>query len=112
MRRYLGRWGALAFMLLVTFSPSWTYFTRFLRHDIYMALCNLGAVYFAFRYAETGRASRLYLSAVFIAGAFTDKEDMYLLAPLYLFALVVMMLWGVVRGEQRLGAAISESTTF
>ena len=53
LRRYLGRWGALAFLVLVTFSPSWTYFTRFVRHDIYLALCNLGAVFFAFRYGET-----------------------------------------------------------
>jgi uncharacterized protein (TIGR03663 family) len=111
MRRYLGRWGALSFMLLVTFSPSWTYFTRFLRHDIYLALCNLGAIYFAFRYGETGRAKHLYLGAVFLAFAFTDKEDMYLLTPLFLGALVVMMLWGVVRGEQRLPAAIRETTT-
>jgi len=49
LRRYLGRWGALSFLLLVTFSPSWTYFTRFIRHDIHLALCNLAAVYFAFR---------------------------------------------------------------
>ena len=112
LRRYIGRWGALSFMLLVTFSPSWTYFTRFLRHDIYMALCNLGAIYFAFRYAESRRGMYLYVSAVFIAGAFIDKEDMYLLAPLYLFALAVMMLWGVVRGEQRLGDAIGESALF
>ena len=52
LRRYIGRWGALSFLVLVTFSPSWTYFTRFVRHDIYLALCNLAAVYFAFRYAR------------------------------------------------------------
>ena len=110
LRRYLGRWGALAFLLLVTFSPSWTYFTRFVRHDIYLALCNLGAVFFAFRYGESGRPKYLYISAVFIAGAFTDKEDMYLLTPLFLFALAVMLLWGVLRGEQRFGEAVGEAT--
>ena len=45
-RRYLGRWGALALLFLLTFSPSWSYFTRFLRHDIYVALFNVGFVYF------------------------------------------------------------------
>ena len=110
LRRYLGRWGALAFLVLVTFSPSWTYFTRFVRHDIYLALCNLGAIYFAFRYAENGRAKYLYVSAAFLGCAFVDKEDMYLLTPLFLGGFVVMMLWGVVRGEQRLGAAVAEST--
>src|SRR5262249_37300676 len=48
LRRYLGRWGALSFLALVTFSPSFCYFTRFIRHDIYLALCNLAFVYFAF----------------------------------------------------------------
>lgn len=112
LRRYLGRWGAIAFMLLVTFSPSWTYFTRFVRHDIYLALCNIGAVYFAFRYGESGRGKHLYISAVFIACAFTNKEDMYLLAPLFIGALVVMLLWGVLRGEQTLRAATQETTSF
>lgn len=112
LRRYLGRWGALAFLILVTFSPSWTYFTRFVRHDIYLALCNLGAVYFVFRYGESGRARYLYWSALFFAGAFTNKEDMYLITPLFLLGFAVMMLWGVARGEQRLGAAVHESTGF
>jgi len=112
LRRYLGRWGAISFLLLVTLSPSWTYFTRFIRHDIHLALCNLGAVFFAFRYGESGRPKHLYLSAVFLALAFTNKEDMYLISPLYLGALVIMLLWGVVRGEQPLGAAVRESTGF
>jgi len=111
LRRYLGRWGALAFLLLVTFSPSWTYFTRFVRHDIYLALCNLGTIYFTFRYGETRRPRYLYIAAIFFAGAFTDKEDMYLLTPLFLGALVIMMLWGVVRGEQRLSGAVQETTS-
>lgn len=112
LRRYLGRWGALSFLLLVTFSPTWTYFTRFVRHDIYLALCNLGAVFFAFRYGETGRAKHLYVSAVFFALAFTNKEDMYLLSPLFLAGLGTMMAWGVLRGEQRAGEAVAETTGF
>jgi uncharacterized protein (TIGR03663 family) len=112
LRRYMGRWGALSFLLLTTFSPTWTYFTRFVRHDIYLALCNIAVVYFAFRYAETGRAKYLYISAASLAFAFTNKEDMYLLTPIFLGGLVVMMLWGVVRGEQRLPAAVRESTGF
>lgn len=112
LRRHLGRWGALSFMVLVTISPSWTYFTRFIRHDIYLALCNLAAVYFAFRFAETGRGKYLYISAASIALAFANKEDMYLLTPLFLFALLVMMLWGVLRGEQALKQATNETTSF
>ncbi|MEO8603854.1 MAG: flippase activity-associated protein Agl23 [bacterium] len=112
LRRYLGRWGALAFLLLITFSPTWVYFTRFIRHDIYLALCNMVAVVFAFRYGETGKAKYLYYAAIGLAFAFTNKEDMYLLTPIFLGALVAMLLWGVVRGEQRFGEAVREAGAF
>jgi predicted membrane-bound mannosyltransferase len=112
LRRYLGRWGALSFLLLVTFSPSWTYFTRFVRHDIYLALCNLARSTSPSATPRARTASYLYLSAVVLGFAFTNKEDMYLMTPLFLAALAVMMLWGVVRGEQKLGRGDRETGSF
>lgn len=112
LRHYLGRWGALSFLVLVTFSPSWVYFTRFVRHDIYLAFCNLAAVYLAFRYGETRKAKYLYVSAVALALACTNKEDMYLIMPVFLAALAIMLVWGSLRGEQTLGEAVRESTSF
>ena len=112
LRRYLGRWGALSFLMLVAFSPGWTYFTRFIRHDIYLAACNLAAVFCAFRYGDTRKAKYLYISAAAISAGFCTKEDMYLTSPLFLFGLISMVLWGVLRGEQKLGAALAETGTF
>jgi uncharacterized protein (TIGR03663 family) len=112
LRRYLGRWGAISFLVLVSFSPSWTYFTRFVRHDIYLALCNLAAVYYAFRYGETRRPRHLYVSAAAISLAFCNKEDMYLIAPIFLASLGAMVLWPTLRGEQKLGAALAETGRF
>ncbi len=66
LRRFIGRWGALIFFGLVTISPSWLYFTRFLRHDIYSAFCNMAAVVAAFRYGQTLVPRYLYLSAAAI----------------------------------------------
>ena len=40
LRRYLGRPGALVFAALITFSPGWIYFTRFVRHDILSIRCH------------------------------------------------------------------------
>lgn len=96
LRRYLGRWGALSFLLLVTFSPSLTYFTRFVRHDIYMALCNLTAIYFMFRYGETREVRHLYLAGTGLALAFCTKEDMYALAPVFLVSVLSVLAWEVV----------------
>ena len=111
MRRYLGRWGALSFLALMVFSPSWTYFTRFLRHDIYLAALNMAAVYYAFQYGETRKSSKLYLSAAFIALAFANKEDMYLTSPIFLVSLLTMMLWTVPWGEEKLRDVLSEIGT-
>jgi uncharacterized protein (TIGR03663 family) len=95
LRRYLGRWGAISFLVLVTFSPSLSYFARFLRHDIYVALCNLAFVYFAFRYGETRAPRNLYISIAGLAGAFCTKEDMYALGPVFVAAFALMLLWEV-----------------
>jgi uncharacterized protein (TIGR03663 family) len=96
LRRYLGRWGALSFLILVTFSPALTYFTRFQRHDIYVAFCNLATVYFGFRYTETRIPRHLYLCGVALALAFSTKEDMYALAPVFVACIALMLLWEVI----------------
>lgn len=95
-RRYLGRSGALALAVLMTLSPSWVYFTRFLRHDIYVALFNVGFVYFAFRYGETRIARYLYAAFACLSLAFATKEDMYALAPIFVVSFVFMLVWEVV----------------
>ena len=96
LRRYLGRWGALAYLILFTFSPSLTYFTRFLRHDIYLALFNVAAIYCVFRYGETRQPRFLYGASASLALAFCTKEDMYALGPVFIASLVIMLAWEVV----------------
>ncbi|MCK6553499.1 TIGR03663 family protein [Candidatus Binatia bacterium] len=112
LRRYLGRWGALSFLALLTLSPAFTYFTRFQRHDIYVAACNLGFVYFAFRYAETRILRHLYLAAAALALAFATKEDMYALGPVFIASAGLMLLWEVVNSRDwraALGGAWAET---
>lgn len=99
LRRYLGRWGALSFLALLTLSPGFTYFTRFQRHDIYVAACNLAFVYFAFRYAETRVLRQLYAASVALALAFATKEDMYALGPVFVASGVLMLVWEVVHSR-------------
>ena len=104
LRRYVGRSGALSFLVLAGFSPALTYFTRFLRHDIYLALCNLAAIYWAFRHGDTRQPRYLYLSAASLALAFCTKEDMYLLTPLFLLCLLGALLWEVLGATDRRAA--------
>ena len=99
LRRYMGRWGALSFLALLTLSPAFTYFTRFQRHDIYVAFCNLAFVYFGFRYAETRTLRYLYLAAAALSLAFATKEDMYALAPVFVASAVLMLAWEVIHSR-------------
>lgn len=106
LRRFIGRWPAFMFLTLATFSPAFTYFTRFLRHDVYVGLGNIMAIYFAFRYAQSRKAQHLYYSAIGLAIAFCNKEDMYALIPVMLLSLALMMVWEVIyatdwRGQLR-----------
>jgi uncharacterized protein (TIGR03663 family) len=111
MRHYLGRTAALAFLILLSLSPSFTYFTRFVRHDIYMALGTLMFAFHAFRYGETKTAWHLYLAGVGMAIAFCTKEDMYAMGPVLLVALFLTVLWEWVNGQRTLGDVIAETTS-
>lgn len=112
LRRYLGRWGALSFLALLTFSPAWIYFARFVRHDVYLALANLAAVYFAFRYGETRKSWYMYLGGFFISLAACTKEDEYVLGAWFLVSFAGMLLWEVVAGRRTLGNVLAEVGTF
>ncbi len=101
LRRFIGRWGALLFFALVTISPSWIYYTRFLRHDIYVAFCNLACVVLGFRYGQTRTPKFLYGSVAALALSFCTKEDLYALLPVMLVSLVFVFAWEVVYARNR-----------
>lgn len=79
LRPYLGRRGALLAAVLVGFSPSLLYFTRFARHDGLMVLWEIWLLIGFFRYLETGKAAYLYLLATSIALAIGTHELYYIL---------------------------------
>ncbi|HYW90352.1 MAG TPA: flippase activity-associated protein Agl23, partial [Chloroflexota bacterium] len=54
LRHELGRAGAIAASLLFVISPAFLYFSRFIRHDIYVDAFTMLMVIGAFRYLATG----------------------------------------------------------
>ena len=88
-RRFLGPWGALAagFMLLI--SPSFLYYTRYIRHDPYTALGSLLLVIAIFRYLD--RPQRRWMITAFVSVAFLFSNHEIVYAILLGF---VMVLWG------------------
>ena len=86
-RRYIGSsWILLA--LIFIFSPSILYYSRYFRNDIIVLSSFLAAVYFYFRYSESGKTRFALISSFFLALTITSKENGFI----YLGTLVSFIL--------------------
>ena len=78
LRPRIGQVGALAAALMLAFSPSLLYFSRFARNDIFMVVFALALVGVMFRYIDERRYKWLYAAAALIALGFTTKETQFI----------------------------------
>ena len=77
-RHYLGRTGALMAAVMLTFSPTMLYFSRFGRNDIIMAFFASTLLILMWRYINEGHRRYLYLASGILALMFATKETAYL----------------------------------
>jgi predicted membrane-bound mannosyltransferase len=93
LRRQLGSVGALVAALLLAVSPTFVYFSRFLREDIYFNFFMFAMVVCAVQYAQR-RTIRwmvgLFLATVF---AYATFEGVYLTMVVFVSFLVLLVLW-------------------
>ncbi len=118
LRRWLGRAGALVTSFFLLISPSIAYYSRYIRHDIPVILWSLVVIFAIFSYLRDGRERWLYLMAAGVSLMFAAKEVAFIynaifglflvglfviqasgrewsnedLKPLFLVALVVMLI--------------------
>ncbi|MBI4200721.1 MAG: TIGR03663 family protein [Chloroflexi bacterium] len=78
LRHRLGRAGALATSVMLAFSPTMLYYSRFVRNDIYMAVWVLAMVGLLWRYLDTRKRRYLVWLSVVLAFAFATKETSYI----------------------------------
>jgi uncharacterized protein (TIGR03663 family) len=100
LRHELGRAGAIATSLLLVISPAFLYFSRFIRHDIYVDAFTLMMVIGAFRYLATGNRNWFYTTCVSAALLFATKEDFYISG--FILFLFLACSWFLLKGERRL----------
>lgn len=97
LARWIGRGAAAGYAIFVLISPHLTYFSRFIREDIYSLVFTLGTIV-AFRlYLDSGRSRWLLLSAVSFALAGVTKENAYMTGVLF----VAFGLWTFVERALR-----------
>ncbi len=95
--KLLGRWGALAASFMLLISPSFLYYTRYIRHDPYTALGSLVVFICLFRYIERPQRRWLVLFFVALAFLFTNHEIIFAIAAVMFGVLWVRLLWGALR---------------
>jgi len=78
LRRQLGRYGALAVAVLLTFSPLLLYYSRYVRNDIYIAFWMFLLIVCVWRYFEERKARYLYIGAAALSFNFCTKEVSYI----------------------------------
>ncbi|MBC7228401.1 MAG: TIGR03663 family protein [Thermoflexales bacterium] len=105
MRRWLGRWGALATSFLLLISPSITYYSRYIRHDIPTALWAVLTFWAIFRYLEEGRDRHLYILAAALSLMFATKEVAFIYTAIFgLFLVGLLVAQALGRPWERRGA--------
>ncbi|MFN2387891.1 MAG: flippase activity-associated protein Agl23, partial [Thermoanaerobaculia bacterium] len=108
LSRWIGKDGALVYALLVLISPHLTYFSRFIREDIYSLVFTLGTIIAFRRFLEMDRFRWLVLSSVSFALAGATKENAYMTGVLF----VAFGLWAFaerIAVAPKKGEAVSET---
>ncbi len=88
LRKELGRAGALFLAIMLSLSPSFLYFSRFERNDIYIAFFTLAMVALFFRFLDRPRHIHVILLGAVWALSFTAKENTFITA--FVFGLFVL----------------------
>jgi len=78
LRNQLGRVGAFAAALALAIGPSYLYFSRFAREDIYFAAITLALLVVVFRFLDAPRRHHPALIGVLLALSFAIKETTFI----------------------------------
>ena len=97
LRRQLGRVAAFTAAVLLAIGPSYLYFSRFAREDIYFAAISLALLVVVFRFLDEPRRWHPALIGALIALGFATKETMYI-AGFVAFTFFVILLLREGRG--------------
>jgi len=95
LRGQLGRVGAFATAAALAFGPSYLYFSRFAREDIYFAAVTFALVVVAFRFLDRPKRHQPALIGALLAASFAIKETTFItgFVAFTFFVLVLISPW-------------------
>jgi len=107
LRKQIGMPAVLIAAVLLAFSPTLLYFSRFYRNEAYMLVWTLGMAVCVWRYLDEGRDRYLYALAALLALSFATKEVTFITAALFLVFLDLT--FAVEIGRRKEGEEVSGS---
>jgi uncharacterized protein (TIGR03663 family) len=78
LREQIGRAGAFAAAVALAFGPSYLYYSRFAREDIYIACITLALLAVTFRFLERPRRHQPATGGALLAASFATKESTFI----------------------------------
>ena len=90
LRNYVGMIPSLVISLMLAFSPSLLYFSRFARNDIYMALWTVILFILIWKYLKDNKDRYLFLSSAVLAFLYATKETAYIVTAIFAAFLFVV----------------------
>jgi uncharacterized protein (TIGR03663 family) len=102
LRRWLGRLGAIVASVLLLISPSFLYYSRYIRNDIYIAVWTILLVASLFHLLRTHKPGWLYLGAAALMLSLATKEVAYIFGYIGLVFVLEVILWEKVRTRDHL----------
>ena len=99
LRRQIGRVAAFAAAVFLAIGPSYLYFSRFAREDIYFAALTLAFFISLFRFLDRPRPSGPSVIAALVALLFATKETTFIVG----FVVFTFLVWAVVLQTLRAG---------
>ncbi|MCK9631318.1 MAG: TIGR03663 family protein [Methanoregula sp.] len=91
---YIDRNQTLIVGLFIAISPDMIYFSRFLRHDIFMLFFTFLLIVTLFYYFERGQFRYVFIAAIATAGALCCKEEMPALLLIIGSYFLISLWWG------------------
>lgn len=97
LRPLIGRWGALICSFLLLISPSILYYSRLLRHDIYLMTFTFLLLVAIARYVRTQQDRWVFVGMIALAMAHANHEASYIIAVLLGAFLFIIITWRVAK---------------
>jgi uncharacterized protein (TIGR03663 family) len=93
LRRWLGRLGAVVTSILLLISPSFLYYSRYIRNDIYITVWTILLIAALFHFLRTRKPGWFYLGAVVLILSLATKENAYIFGFIGLVFIIEAYLW-------------------